>query len=145
VEQDVLTCRQVGAVDRPARHAAASLECVRREPTETDLVGEQIQAVEGDAADPYEATYAILNGCRILHTVETGRAVMSKRSAGTWGLETLPQPWHDAIRAAGRWYDGAASPEDNEVLRVTMAPFVEMVRQRLPRTDPRRAGPPRWS
>jgi hypothetical protein len=27
---------------------------------------------EGDAADPYEATYAIWNGCRVLHTLATG-------------------------------------------------------------------------
>ena len=100
---------------------------------------------EGDAADPYEATYAVLNGCRILHTLETGSAVLSKRSGGMWGLENLPARWHDAIRAAVRSYDGAATAEDTEILRVTMAPFVDMVRQRLPRTDPRRVGPPRWS
>jgi hypothetical protein len=100
---------------------------------------------EGDAADPFEATYAIFNGCRILHTLETGSAVMSKRSAGAWGLENLPPRWHSAIRAAGRSYDGAASAEDNETLRVTVGPFVEMVRHRLPRTDPPRPGPPRWS
>ncbi len=101
--------------------------------------------VEGDAADPVEATYAILNGCRILHTVETGSAVMSKHSAGAWGLENLPPRWHDAIRAAERSYDGMAIAGDDEVLRVTMAPFVDMVRQHLPRTDPGRAGQPRWS
>ncbi len=72
---------------------------------------------EGDAADPYEATYAIFNGCRILRTLETGSPVISKRSAGEWGLANLPQRWHDAIRAAGRSYDGAATAEDNETLR----------------------------
>ena len=100
---------------------------------------------EGDAADPFEATYAIFNGCRILHTLETGSPVISKRSAGAWGLENLSPRWHDAIRAAGRSYDGSASVEDNEILRVTMAPFVEMVRERLPRTGQRRTGLPRWS
>lgn len=100
---------------------------------------------EGDAGDPYEATYAILNGCRILYAVETGSPVISKRSAGAWGLENLPLRWHGAIHAAGRSYDGAASAEDIETLRVTMAPFVDMVRQRLPRTKWRPPGPPRWS
>ena len=100
---------------------------------------------EGDAVDPYEATYAMFNGCRILHTLETGTPVISKRSAGEWGLANLPPRWHDAIRAAGRWYDGAATAEDNETLRDAMPPFVDMVRQRLPRTNPRRPGPPRWS
>ncbi|MFI5047311.1 MAG: aminoglycoside adenylyltransferase domain-containing protein, partial [Acidimicrobiia bacterium] len=100
---------------------------------------------EGDADDPYEATYALWNGCRILYTLETGSPVISKRSAGTWGLEHLPATWHRAIRAAGRAYDGEATDGDNEVLRRTMAPFVAMVRERLPITEPRPPGPPRWS
>jgi hypothetical protein len=100
---------------------------------------------EGDADNPYEATYATWNGCRILHTLETGSPVISKRSAGAWGLEHLPARWHDAIRAAGRAYDGEATPEDRAVLRDNMAPFVAMVRERLPPTGPRPPGPPRWS
>jgi hypothetical protein len=99
---------------------------------------------EGDASDPYEATYAILNGCRILRTLETGSPVVSKRSAGDWGLENLPLRWHRVIRAAGRSYDGVASAQDIETLRVDMAPFVEMVRQGLPPKQ-RRSGRPRWS
>ena len=100
---------------------------------------------EGDADIPYEATYAIWNGCRILHTLETGNAALSKRSAGAWGIQHFPERWHPAIRAAGRSYDGEATREDNEVLRVDMGPFVEMVRERLPVTEPRPPGPPRWS
>ena len=101
--------------------------------------------VEGDANDPFEATYAFFNGCRILRTLETGSPVISKRSAGEWGLQNLPKRWHEAIRAAGRSYDGAATAEDAELLRVTMAPFVEMVRAGMPRTNPRRTVTPRWS
>jgi hypothetical protein len=100
---------------------------------------------EGDAADPYEATYAIWNGCRILYTLQTGSPVVSKRSAGDWGLSELPAIWHQAIRAAGRAYDGEASAEDIDILGSTMAPFVEMVRGQLPATEPRPPGPPRWS
>lgn len=101
---------------------------------------------EGDASDPYEATFAVWNGCRVLYTLATGSAVISKRSAGTWGLTNLPARWHPAIRAAGRSYDGAATDEDRELLRVTMAPFVEMVRQSLPLARLRSPGqPPRWS
>jgi len=100
---------------------------------------------EGDAVDPYEATYAVWNGCRILHTLETGNPVISKRSAGTWALQHLPERWYDAIHAAGRAYDGAASEADNELLRVNMAPFIEMVRMRVPVTEERPPGPPRWS
>jgi hypothetical protein len=100
--------------------------------------------LEGDAADPYEATYAIWNASRILHTLETGNPVISKRSAGVWALDYLPDRWHEAIRAAGRSYDGVATAADHAVLREAMGPFVAMVRERLPA----RRGPsasPRWS
>lgn len=101
---------------------------------------------EGDASDPYEATYAVWNGCRILYTLDTGSPVISKRSAGAWGLEHLPPEWEGAIHAAGRSYDGDATPEDNEVLRSNMAPFVEMVRRRLPPLETRdEEFVPRWS
>lgn len=100
---------------------------------------------EGDAANPFEATYAVWNGSRILYTLETGSPVVSKRSAGSWALEHLPERWHAPIRAAGRAYDGMADDTDTELLRVNMGPFVEMVRDRLPVTEPRPPGPPRWS
>ena len=100
---------------------------------------------EGDAENPYEASYAVFNGCRILHTLEAGSPVLSKRSAGAWGLEHLSPSWHPAIQAAARAYDGVASNKDKELLRATMAPFVATVRERLPAQGPRRSGPPRWS
>lgn len=100
---------------------------------------------EGDAADPYEATFAMWNGCRVLYTLATGSPVISKRSAGTWALTHLPETWHPAIRAAGRAYDGVATVEDNEVLRLTMPPFVEMLREHLPYPTTRPPGrKPRW-
>lgn len=101
--------------------------------------------LEGDANDPYEATYAIWNGARILHTLETGSPVISKRSAGVWAIDHLPERWHAAIRAAGRAYDGVGSATDSETLRVTMAPFVAMVRDRLPSRLSRTGAAPRWS
>ena len=85
------------------------------------------------------------NGCRILYTLQTGSPVISKRSAGDWALQHLPGEWHEAIRAAGRSYDGQASAQRLALLRTNMAPFVEMVRQRLPIIEPRSPGPPRWS
>jgi hypothetical protein len=100
---------------------------------------------EGDD-DPFEATYAIWNGSRILHAIETGNVAISKREGGMWALDHLETRWHEAIRAADRTYDGEGTPEDAEVLRVTMAPFVAMVRERLPMVEPRPPGsPPRWS
>ena len=48
------------------------------------------------------------------------------------GTRASAERWHEAIRAAARAYDGEATPRDEEVLGVTMAPFVAMVRQHLP-------------
>ena len=88
---------------------------------------------EGDANDLLEATYAFFNGCRILRTLETGSPVISKslyRGLGTRGpAPTLALGGRVARRVART--TARRSPEDNEVLRVTMGPFVEMVRQRL--------------
>jgi aminoglycoside adenylyltransferase-like protein len=100
---------------------------------------------EGDT-DPYEATYAFLNGSRILRAVETGDVAISKRSAGKWALEHLPVRWHAVLSAAGRAYDGQASSDDADLLANEMAPFVAMVKERLPTAMPQdEAGQPRWS
>ena len=96
--------------------------------------------------DPVEATYAICKGSRILYAIETGDVAISKRAGGMWALDHLPERWHEAIRAAGRAYDGEAKARDEEVLRDAMAPFVAMVRQHLPLDDPPSPGePPSWS
>jgi hypothetical protein len=101
--------------------------------------------VEGDD-DPFEATYAMWNGSRILRAIETHDVACSKRSGGMWALEHLPERWHEAIRAADRAYDGEATSADESVLRENVAPFVAMVRQHLPVVEPRPPGePPRWS
>ena len=100
---------------------------------------------EGDT-DPYEAAYAILNGSRILHSIETHNVVLSKREAGTWALDYLSERWHPALGAALRAYDERASPADVELLATEMAQFIAAVRERLPLTD--ESAPearPRWS
>jgi Domain of unknown function (DUF4111) len=88
--------------------------------------------VEDGDDDPFEATYAILNGSRILYAIETGDVAISKRSGGMWALEHLPERWHEAIRAADRAYDADSTPREADVLRESMAAFVAMVRERLP-------------
>lgn len=103
----------------------------------------EAHVAEGDT-DPYEATYAILNGSRIVRALETGDVAISKRAAGLWGLDHLPDRWHPALRAAGRAYDGQSTAEDVDLLALEMAPFVAMVRERLPASRIREA-PPRWS
>jgi aminoglycoside adenylyltransferase-like protein len=100
---------------------------------------------EGDT-DPDEAIYAFLNGSRILHAVETGDVAISKRSAGKWALEHLPVRWHAVLGAAGRAYDGQASSDDADLLAREMAPFVAIVRERLPTATPGSdEEQPRWS
>jgi hypothetical protein len=101
--------------------------------------------VEGDT-DPFEATYAILTGSRILGAHETNDVVISKRAAGGWALEHLPARWHPALRAALRAYDGRASEADDHLLAGEMAPFVGFVRDRLPPSGDRPPDAlPRWS
>jgi Aminoglycoside adenylyltransferase, C-terminal domain len=101
---------------------------------EADL-GEELEHLErhvdaGDT-DPYEATYAVLNGSRILHTLKTGDAAVSKGEAGTWALEHLPDRWHPLLEAALSNYDGLPNPDDARLLATGMAPFVAMVRGEL--------------
>lgn len=101
--------------------------------------------VEGDT-DAFEATYACLNGSRILHSVETRSVAISKRAAGTWALEHLPARWQPALRAATRTYDGGPAAGDAALLAEEMAPFVAFARERLPLIEPRPADAvPRWS
>ena len=100
---------------------------------------------EGDT-DPYEASYAILNGSRILHSIETRDVVLSKREAGAWALGHLPDRWQPAVNAALRAYDERATPADVELLAAEMADFVVTVRERLPATDESTPDArPRWS
>ena len=86
--------------------------------------------VEAGDTDPYEATYAFLNGSRIVRAIETGDVAISKREAGPWGLEHLPDRWDPALSAAMRAYEREASAEDEALLAAEMAPFVAMVRER---------------
>lgn len=88
----------------------------------------------GDYTDPYEATYAVLNGSRILCSLETQDVAISKREAGAWALKHLPDRWHPLLQAAIHNYDGDPTPEDAQVLGAGMAPFVAMVRDVMSRS-----------
>ena len=101
--------------------------------------------IEGDT-DPFEATYAVLTGSRILHALETKNVAVSKRAAGAWALERLPERWHTVLEAALGSYDGHGTSNDARVLASEMAPFVAYVREGLPPAADRPAGAlPRWS
>ena len=79
---------------RADRRPRSRLICVRSWSTSERHVA------AGDYTDPYEATYAVLNGSRILHSLETQDVAISKREAGDWALEHLPDRWHPLLRAA---------------------------------------------
>ena len=101
--------------------------------------------LEGDT-DPYEATYALLTGSRILYSLATTDVAISKWAAGTWALEQLPARWHAALDAARRTYAGEPFDTDAQLLASEMPPFVRFVRKRLPPTTDRPVGSrPRWS
>jgi hypothetical protein len=99
---------------------------------------------EGDN-DPYEAAYAVLNGCRILRSLQARDPVLSKREAGSWALTNLSGRWRPALDAALRAYDERQTQDDAALLAAEMAPFVAMVRAELPRTSNDLDETPRWS
>jgi hypothetical protein len=101
--------------------------------------------LEGDSENPYEATVAHLNGCRVLYTMATHDPVISKRSSARWGLDSLPEHWQPALESALLCYDGQASRADTDLLRDSMPQFVDYVRERVPVVEPRGAEGPRWS
>jgi hypothetical protein len=133
-------------------HGPEPSELVRT-PTWAELtteLGRELEHIERHVAegdtDPFEATYAMLNGSRILHAVETHSVVISKRAAGTWALEHLPARWHAALGAATRTYDGRPAAGDAALLAGEMARFVAFVKERTPDVEHRPADAlPRWS
>ncbi len=117
----------------------AEPSAIVRPPTVTELeaaVRSEVEHlerhVEAGDTDPYEATYAFLNGSRIIRAIETGDVAISKREAGPWALAHLPDRWHPALHAAMRAYERQATADDEALLAADMAPFVGMVRDRLP-------------
>ena len=80
--------------------------------------------------DPGHAAYAVLNGCRLVYSVETRNVVVSKRAAALWALNRPDNTWHAPIEAAMRVYDAGAKPDDAMVLKASMAPFIAAVRDR---------------
>ncbi len=80
--------------------------------------------------DSGHAAYALLNGCRILYSVETRDVVTSKWAAGLWALQWQESSWRASIRAAMRMYDAQTLPDDAPVLTASMVPFIAFLRDR---------------
>jgi hypothetical protein len=77
--------------------------------------------------------YCVWNACRVVYSSETRDVTASKRTAAAWALEALPEAWHEAIRAAGRAYDGIERAGDGETLGRTVGSFLDYCRSRYER------------
>ena len=86
-----------------------------------------------DRSQPF-ASYAVLNCCRVAHTLESHDAALSKRESARWALAALPERWHEAIRSAMRWYDREERPGDERVLRDGCRSLAAHVRALFPVT-----------
>lgn len=120
-------------------HGASPGEIVRRpdwEEVEAGLNCELRDAEQGlirDRSHPF-ASYAVLNCCRVAFSLETRDAAVTKRESARWALGALPERWHEAIRAAVRWYDREEAPGDDRVLRDACRSLASYVRAMFPPT-----------
>jgi hypothetical protein len=83
---------------------------------------------------PSAPAFGILNGARIMYSLETRAVVVSKYEAGRSALATLPAEWHEAVHAALRFYEQAGADGDARTLEERWAPFVAYVKRSLPAT-----------
>jgi hypothetical protein len=81
---------------------------------------------------PEATAFGILNASRILYSITTHDAVLSKYQAAEWALSELPTQWHEAIAAAQRWYAHDAHDGDEHLLAAECERFVEYVRRSAP-------------
>lgn len=84
--------------------------------------------LEAGRDDAGHAAFMVWNACRILYSLERRDVVVSKRAAAAWALDHLPEPWHPAIRAGGRVYDGQAGEGDADLLKASLADIVSATR-----------------
>lgn len=104
----------------------------RREEIE-EALADELRCSEEFLPDERAWRYCMWGCCRIVYSIETGDVAVSKRAAAAWALETMPEQWHEAIRAAGRAYDGTGQPGDRELLGGSVGPFLRYCRARFER------------
>lgn len=83
---------------------------------------------------PHDA-FAVLNACRVLHSLRAGDAVQSKSGSAAWALRHLPAEHHAAIRAALASYRGHAAEADARVLADARTPLFSLADSELGRSD----------
>lgn len=71
--------------------------------------------------------YAVLNACRVLHSLRTGDAVRSKFGSAAWALHHLPAEHHAVIRAALATYRGHVTEADTRILARGRAPLFSLI------------------
>lgn len=71
------------------------------------VLGDVLSPVFGLTSDLSNAVYVLLNGCRTLAYLQTGR-VLSKDEGGVWALTSLPSEFRDIIAAALHAYRNLA-------------------------------------
>lgn len=84
------------------------------------------------------APYAILNLCRLIYTWRTGQVVISKRAAGRWAAQRLPDKWSECINAAQRYYDGVLRPNDRTLLAKHVDGFLHFALDEIDRAKRKR-------
>ena len=101
----------------------AQPQAIVREPTWEEVVpalSHELQDLEkGLCKDRSQsfASYAVLNCCRVAHSLDSRTGALSKRESAMWALAALPERWHEPILAAMRWYDRKERPDDERVLQ----------------------------
>src|SRR5262249_41187793 len=83
---------------------------------------------------PHDA-FAVLNACRVLHSVRAGDAVQSKFGSATWALRHLPTEHHPVILAALDTYRGHAAEAATRLLSRGRTPLVRLVDSELAWTE----------
>ncbi len=104
------------------------------EPTWLELEGGLRAELRFVNEHPEAPAFGILNGCRILCSFENRDVVLSKYHAAEWALVSLADTWHDAIRAAMRFYSRTTTDHDTRTLEREWPRFVAFVNELLPAT-----------
>ncbi|MGO9080783.1 MAG: aminoglycoside adenylyltransferase domain-containing protein [Streptosporangiaceae bacterium] len=85
------------------------------------------------AARDHSDAYAVLNACRIIHSVALDDVVQSKFGSAAWALEHLRAEHHPAILAALASYQGRATEADRKALAAGRPALITLAARELGR------------
>jgi len=97
---------------------------------ESSLEGE-LEYVE-EHLEEYPA-YCVLNLCRLIYSFETKDVVVSKMWSAMWAYETFSE-WRPHIDAAKRAYEGSATAEEKELIKLDVGDFFDFSHTRIERS-----------